>query len=749
MADNAELAYEGIPPEGSWEDWDFRIEQAGKEMELWETQCRKIVKRYRDEREENPNRGTRRFNALWSNVETQKPLYYDRPPKPEIVRRHKDPDPVALTAAEVLERTMDYTLDDYDFDELAEQVVLDYILTARGIAWVRYEAEVDGEDVTYEQALCDYIDWRDFRHGVARCWAEVPWVARRHYYQYDKIAERFGEEIADEDLYESLPEDIDESEDFSRNFKRAQVWEIWDKETKKVVWFCPRHEELLDEHDPVVDFRDFYPCPRPLYGTLTNDSLIPVPDYVEYQDQAQELDILTARISMLTKALRVAGVYDASAEGLQRLIEEEAENELIPIDNWPRLAGAGGLKGSIDWLPIAEVATVLLQLYDVRERVKRDLAEITGLSDIMRGQADPGGGGRVTAREQDIKVRFGSLRTRKRQKKIQRFFRDILRLKVEIAAEMFSPQTLLMMSSYNEMVGANQNLFMAAVRLIRQDPRRGFRIDVETDSTIAEDEEREKRDRIEFLKVVAPFMKEAIIAIKEMPRTAPVVTQMLMFVMRGFKAGRGLEATLEQTLPGLTQELQGQRDKGEQGEERAQQAELQIKMKSEQGKLQVDQARLQIEQAKLQMDSQQFQIEMELKGRDLQQEGQIAQAKLDVERQKAGIQQETDQAKIMTERDKAVLDARTADAAGSLAQQQFDASDEMNNVETIRATQAMAEAATSGVQEAVAAMTQKFTELDEQREAPKSVKVLRDKDGRISGARVSQGGVTTQVELER
>jgi hypothetical protein len=54
-----------------------------------------------------------------------------------------------------------------------------------------------------------------------------------------------------------------------------------------------------------------------------NDSLIPVPDYVYYQDQAEEIDKLTARIA------RAAG----RAEGPRLLRRREGKNNLNNLLN--------------------------------------------------------------------------------------------------------------------------------------------------------------------------------------------------------------------------------------------------------------------------------------------------------------------------------------------------------------------------------------------------------------------------------
>jgi hypothetical protein len=91
-----------------------------------------------------------------------------------------------------------------------------------------------------------------------------------------------------------------------------------------------------------LELEGFFPCAKPLYATTTSDSLIPVPDFILYQDQANELDILTDRIDGLVKSLRVRGVYDASQPALQRLLTEGDNNTLIPVDKWMAFSEKGG-----------------------------------------------------------------------------------------------------------------------------------------------------------------------------------------------------------------------------------------------------------------------------------------------------------------------------------------------------------------------------------------------------------------------
>jgi hypothetical protein len=66
-------------------------------------------------------------------------------------------------------------------------------------------------------------------------------------------------------------------------------------------------------------------------------------------------------------------------------LTEGENNALIPVDKWMAFSEKGGLKGSIDLLPLDTLSNALLQCYRAREEIKAQIYEITGISDIIRG----------------------------------------------------------------------------------------------------------------------------------------------------------------------------------------------------------------------------------------------------------------------------------------------------------------------------------------------------------------------------
>lgn len=720
MTDSIATAVESIAdlgtgPAATVRRWLLEISMYEKECKEWPKKADLIVKRYLDERDSRDESETK-FNVLWSNIETLRPALYSNIPKPQVERRFKDASPVARTAAEVLERSIAFNIGEYDFDDTVKAAVMDYLLPGRGQVWVRYvpymgtpdatamvsNSDVAGEtgeqpapvqEVVYEQTVCDYVHWKDFGHTVARKWSEVRGVWRKVYMTRDELVSRFGEEKGGKVQLDFTPQhfsEMDGRDEANESFKKAIVYEIWDKSTRKALWISKGYpDDVLDEVDDPLRLRNFFPCPRPMLATTSNDSLIPVPDFVEYQDQADEMDRLTARIAVLTDSLRLAGVYNKEADEEGRiadLLDPAAGNVMIPVANWAAFSQTGGMNGAISWLPIQEVAAVITALYAARAQVKADLYEVTGISDIMRGQGDAS----ETATAQRIKGQFGTMRLKERQAEVQRFIRDVVRIKGEIIAEHFSPDTLriqtgIEMPEAAPMMGHNggppidlmgaplppqpdpEATWADVMALLRNDAMRSFAINIETDSTIAVDDEAEKQSVAEFFGAVGQFLTQAMPIVQVAPETGPMFGEMLMFGVRRFRAGRQLEGTIEAAI---TQMQQRAAAPVEQRPDPAM-IEAQGRMQIEQAKLQAEdakaQAQMQADQQRMGMEAQAKAAEFQLKQQEIQQAPILAEiaarhdhaARIEIAR----IEQQTalEVARIKANADAA---AKTADAIG-------------------------------------------------------------------------------------
>ena len=639
------------------------IGQYDNEFAKWQARTKKIVKRYRDDSRGQGGNEAARFNILWSNVQTLTPAVYAKLPKADISRRFGDNDPVGRVASQLLERAIDFEIEHYpDFRSTMKYDVEDRFLGGRGTAWVRYEPHVapigiedDGvsitsaieqgegappnlEQIEYECAPVDYIHWRDFGHSQARTWEEVTCVWRWVYMTREALAERFGDEMARKIPLDQGPEPLNAYNEAKRTYNRAKICELWDKETQKVYWFCKGMPQMIDVRDDPLGIEGFFPCPKPLYATTTSDTLVPVPDFLLYQDQAMELDILSDRIDGLVKALRVRGVYDASQPALQRLMTEGDNNALIPVDKWMAFSEKGGLKGSIDLLPLDTLANALIQCYRAREDIKSQIYEITGISDIIRGTSFAS----ETATAQQIKGQYAGLRLRSMQEDVALFASELIRLKAQVMCLHYQPQTILAYAAAQQMTPADQQLIPQALELLRDKPLRNFRVDIAADSLVMLDENQNKQDRMQFLQAFGGFLAQALPVGQASPQMVPMMMELLRFGMQAFKAARPIEGQIDATLQQLQQAAQQQQPNEE---AQGKQAELQQKGQVEQSRMQMEsalqQAKLQQQmqmeqlknQTKLQMEQQKQQFEAQLEAMRLQSDQAAAKYKADMDAQ--------------------------------------------------------------------------------------------------------------------
>ena len=590
------------------------------EFKKWESRVNKIIQRYRDDSRKATDAGSK-FNILWSNVQTLKAATFARLPKPDVSRRFRDNDPVGRVASLLLERALDYEITHYsDYRDSLTSCVYDRFLGGRGVAWARYEPHMkaidlpeDGLQVTedtdeadeesntveildYECAPTDYVHWKDFGHNIARTWEEVSIVWRAVYMSKSMLNERFGEEVGSQIPLDSSPNDQKGKEDFE---KRALIYEIWDKEKSSAIWLSKTLGKIVDERQDPLKLEGFFPCPKPVYSTLTNDSLVPVPDFVLYQDQANTLDILSDRIEGLVRALQVRGVYDASEPTLARLFTEGGNNEMIPVKNWMSFSEKSGLKGAIDLVDIKPIAEALMHAYSAFEQVKSQVYDITGISDIVRGQSAAS----ETATAQQIKGQYASLRLKAYQDDVSRFAANLLQLKAQIICNEFSDDTILMISAADQLSEQDKQLIPQAIQLIRNEPMRSFRIEISSDSMVLQDEQKEKQDRVEFLTAVSGYFEKAVQAGQVAPDLVPLLLDLLKFGVVGFKVGKAVEGQIDQTAELIKQKMAQPQQPKPDPEQIKQQAESQRFAAEQQAEMQKEQMRIQAEMQLRQFDS--------------------------------------------------------------------------------------------------------------------------------------------------
>ena len=237
------------------------------------------------------------FNILWSNIQTMKPALFARIPEIIAERRHRDRDPVGRIASEVIQRAANEEIERNGFKDAMDQVVLDVLLVGRGVPWVRFEVD-EMADEGNERIMLDYVHWDDFAHSagaqLGRRSERRGWVARRTSLTRAEGKKRFGDGIqqgSDVDAFAHIRDAFPARAGRQQGQIRRGLGNLGRGEPKKRIFVAKGADDnLLESKDPQYDLTGFFPCPRPAYATLTNEDLIPIPDYKQYIDLADELD---------------------------------------------------------------------------------------------------------------------------------------------------------------------------------------------------------------------------------------------------------------------------------------------------------------------------------------------------------------------------------------------------------------------------------------------------------------------------
>ena len=552
--------------------WQEQVAKANKRWDAFYCDGDKVQDRYLLEGSRMDGTAQDKYNILYSSVETVKPSLYAQTPKTQAKVRSVDTqNQTKVYAAMLMEQIGEYGIETTDFDTVMKNVVSDFTLPGLGQAWIRYDPTVspandnpDQSYLTFEGLALDYVHYRDFLTGVGRTWKEVPWVAKRCFFSKAKATKRFGKDKANALSYSYNKQD-GSSRSSDQTALQAIIYEIWDKDSAKVYWFSEDYPgDLLDVQDDPLRLDNFFPCPQPLRAVWNTKSFVPRSFYSQYRTQAAELDRLTERIRYLTEALKVRGIYDGSQPQLANVLNGSG-NKMIAVENWAAMMSSGGLKGSVDWVPIDTVVQVLTELYKQREIAKAEIYEITGFSDIVRGQSKAS----ETLGAQQLKADWAGGRLRDMQKEVQRFCRDLIRIMVEIAVTHFNDKTLLAYSGISlpepteeENAAAAQAVaqgqpapptarqqmeqeIQRVFALLRSEKLRCANIGVETDSTILPDQTKEREDRMQFLGQIGAFLQQAGPMALQYPDMRGLLGAIMMFTVHTFPGSRPLEKEFE------------------------------------------------------------------------------------------------------------------------------------------------------------------------------------------------------------
>ena len=486
-------------------------------------------------------------SIFWSGIETQKPFLYFKQPKPCVDRINKNYSPAEALACRLMERLLAWDLSRFDFDSVAKYARNDFLISGCGILWESYKPEfttvLDEQNhevlvKTGEKVVSEYVDPKNFLADTDHVgiWEDVTWVARKHFLSAKALLEAFASSpalltvpVADDDCY-----------------KEYCVYEIWDKEDKKVRWWCKDFPDaFLREVDDPFGLENFFPCPKPVFATQSNDSIIPVPDFCMIKADLEELSGVIDRMSLTMKALKVTGAYDSSFPHLADILNKDVS--LVAVQDFDKLKSAGGLKGIVDFMPVEQYISALQALALRRDDIIENIYRITGISDIMRGTSSQS----ETATAVKQKTNFGTLRNQDRQNDMQRFLCDLYALKAEIICEQFATEHVLSFVSPEEKNDAA--LVQAAVALLKTDKMRNMVLSIETDAVF--DQESEASQISAAVKSVSQLIQDAFQIVSAQPALLPLYQLMAEALTASMPKSRSFESVLSKVFDDVARDL--------------------------------------------------------------------------------------------------------------------------------------------------------------------------------------------------
>lgn len=696
------------PKAGLVRMWLAAIKAADKEEDEWRREADEIVEIYRSASKQEKQQA---FNILYSNTETMLPAVYNSTPVPDIRRRYNDPGPAAKAVADMLERAISFTVDQYDFDAAIRQTVFDGVTAGRGVSRVRYAPAVEGDQVE-PQVTVEYVPWKNFRRGPGLVWDDVSWIAFKHFLTREQLTELSPEigktlQLDHDTRTGGEAKKDDAAKDGSDTFLRACVWEVWDKVSGAVLFIAPCYEAgpIREEADP-LGLTGFFPIPRPIQPLETPCNLVPVPPYRSYKHLAEELNEVSIRIKRLVRQMKVRGIYASPAADVEQVVRAD-DGELVPAQGLEMFATEGGIEKAVMWWPIEPQVKAVEQLVAHREQIKQTIYEVSGLADIMRGASQAS----ETATAQQIKSNWGSLRIQRVQADVQRFCRDIFRMKAELIATNFELPMLVQMTgikvaAQQEKMQAQQMAMQAeqmqqpvpdevtqvleaptaeeVEEIMRSDLVRAYRIDVESDSTVRADLTRNQQQMVEFVQGTAGYIQAVAPAIQGGLIPPELALTIYGAFARNFKLGRQVDIAIEKASEDAQQAAKNPQPPPPdpnmmklEMEAKAKEQELGLKAKEMDLKAQMEAAKLQMEQEanqqRMMFEQQKFEQEAAIKAQQAEQDMML---KRDMADREFGMKAD------MAEREFG-LKAATADADMQMKREQLQTGSQMARKEMV------------------------------------------------------------------
>jgi hypothetical protein len=191
-------------------------------------------------------------------------------------------------------------------------------------------------------------------------------------------------------------------------------------------------------------------------------------------------------------------------------------------------------------LPLNELIQALQILYQSRNESKQAMYEVTGISDIVRGQTRAS----ETLGAQQMKTQFAALRIEDRKRSVEFFSQHLVELICEVVAKHFSPESIYYYTDIQ--------VYPETMQILQTDGLRISRIRIETDSTVMADAAGEQENMAKMLQALGFVLQQVGPLVQGGILPLPIAMELVKLALRPFKHSRKITELLDQAMMALT-----------------------------------------------------------------------------------------------------------------------------------------------------------------------------------------------------
>jgi hypothetical protein len=555
--------------------------------------------------------------------------------------------------------------------------------------------DVDNERVCLEHILYKHVYVDPDIKRFNRCKR----MAFELYYSVPEFKEVFGAQA-----YFELPKPEDMRQGHAESAPKRQtikVYEYWDAYEKEVYWFAENSQDFLkpkaykpsDDYDEdeiareqaangLYDLEKFFPCPTPIVLNASTDEFWPVPEYHQLQEIFEDIHNLFGRMYGLTKAIRARLLFDSNIEGLAAALGEANEADAFGIPNLAQaLTGVGGsLDAATQYINVKPLIESLGLVSQSLEQRLMSIYKLTGTSDLLQGQTDNVA---RTYGEQQMKEKYALNQIEPVQRKMQEFVRDCYQLLCEVALKNFKDESLDVYIMPQTLPEDHQGRYRAALGMLREDAKR-FRVELETDSTIALNEEYDKAARAELVNILTTALERVSTIAESSPQLVAINLHAMKYLMQGDRQSKIFQGEFSEAIDKVIKQAEAAAEAAQntppfdkdqatiQLKTQEIQATNQLEMMKMQGDQQIKVAQIQsqerIEAIRLQQEAALANMQSQIDTFKVQSDAAMSQQELSVKVEQIRADMAQAQAEIQVKRDALMVEMQKAQGAQGLAE---------------------------------------------------------------------------------